>query len=599
MIIFGIYYKIKCYRKWGDSIMKLLKETAIHFKPYWRGLALAFICSLIGGAFTIVPPFLTKKLVDEIIPNQLTDMIGWLVAGVLVAFVLKIVFESLQEFIQVQIGLDIITDIQLRAFGRLHRTPMSFFTKTPRGDMLYRLTHDVEAVQNLNNTVVPRFIQQVISAAAAFLAILSLYWPVAIVMFGVFALYLYPSFQLGHKMRKMSAVQREMRADIYHHLQESIESTRLVRTFQTQESEILTQDKKLTAWKKYSIRAALIGKVNWRLGNLFNIATPGVVMLVGGLAYWNDTITAGTLVACLGFIPTMFMPIRSLAENALIIQQAIPALQRIYEYFDLPEEHAEDLPKLGTIQGDIQIEDLWFHYPGSEEYVLKGVSLNMKAGDHIGIVGTSGGGKSTLIQLLLGLYEPDSGTIMVDGKNLFAFNRNSFRQQIGVVSQETFLLNHTLRVNLLYGRKDALQEDLDAACEAAGLKEFIDQLPEGLETIVGERGLKLSGGQRQRVALARAILRHPALLIFDEATSSLDGETEERVQSALETLIPGRSTITIAHRLITVRDADKILLLDKGTVAEEGTHEELLKRKGQYYQLYMAQYSELEKERAI
>jgi ATP-binding cassette, subfamily B, bacterial len=579
--------------------MKLLRETLKHFKPYWRGLLLAFACSLIGGAFTVIPPILAGKLVDEVLPNQMTDMIGWLVAGVLFAFLFKVIFESLQEYIQVQIGLDVITDMQMRAFGRLHRTPMSFFTTTPRGDMLYRLTHDVEAVQNLNNTVVPRFVQQVVSAIAAFIAVFALYWPVAIVMFCVFAIYLYPSFKLGNTMRKMSAVQRDMRADIYHHLQESIESTRLVRTFQTQEREIHTQDKKLTDWKNYSIRAALIGKVNWRLGNLFNIATPGVVMLVGGMAVWNNTISVGTLVACLGFIPTMFFPIRSLAENALIIQQAIPALQRIYEYFDLPVEHEENLPKMNAIRGDIDVNNLWFRYPGNDEYVLKGVSLSMKSGQHIGIVGTSGGGKSTLIQLLLGLYEPEAGTIKVDQQNLFDYNRNSFRQQVGVVSQETFLLNNTLRMNLLYGRKNATQEDLDAACAASGLTEFIAALPDGYETIVGERGLKLSGGQRQRVALARAILRHPALLIFDEATSSLDGETEERVQAALETLIPGRTTITIAHRLITVRDADKILLLDKGIVAEEGTHEELLAQRGQYYELYMAQYSELEKERAI
>ncbi|MDR7072365.1 ABC transporter ATP-binding protein [Fictibacillus barbaricus] len=579
--------------------MKLLSVTLKHFKPYWRGLLLAFGCSLIGGAFTVIPPILAGKLVDEILPNKMTDMMGWLVAGVFFAFLFKIVFESLQEFIQVQIGLDVITDMQLRAFGRLHKTPMSFFTTTPRGDMLYRLTHDVEAVQNLNNTVIPRFIQQVVSAVAAFIAVFALYWPVAIVMFAVFAIYLYPSFKLGRTMRKMSAVQRDMSADIYHHLQESIESTRLVRTFQTQNREVQTQDKKLTAWKNFSIRAALIGKVNWRLGNLFNIATPGVVMVVGGLAVWNHSISVGTLVACLGFIPTMFFPIRSLAENALVIQQAIPALQRIYEYFDLPVEHEENLPKMGDIRGDIKVDDLWFRYPDKEEYVLKGVSLTMEAGQHIGIVGTSGGGKSTLIQLLLGLYEPEKGRIEIDQQNLFAYNRNSFRQQVGVVSQETFLLNNTLRMNLLYGRKNATQNELERACEAAGLTDFIAALPEGYETIVGERGLKLSGGQRQRVALARAILRHPALLIFDEATSSLDGETEERVQSALESLIPGRTTITIAHRLVTVRDADKILLLDKGVVAEEGTHDELLSLKGQYYQLYMAQYSELEKERAI
>ncbi|MEH7011024.1 ABC transporter ATP-binding protein [Neobacillus niacini] len=576
--------------------MNLLKNTVDHFKPYWKKLLLALTFSLIGGAFTILPPILAGKLVDEVIGARETTFLLWIVGGVLVAFLGKSLFETLQEYVQVKIGLDVITDMQIRAFKKLHRTPMSFFTTAPRGDMLYRLTHDVESVQNLNNTVVPRIFQQVIGAVAAFTAVFALYWPAAIVMFAVFAIYIYPSFKLGKTMRKMSAVQRDMSADMYQHLQESIESTRLVRTFQTQNREIETQQKKQTEWKNYSIRAALIGKVNWRLGNLFNIATPGVVMLIGGFSIWDGTLTIGTLIACLSFIPIMFLPVRSLAENALTIQQAIPALQRIYEYFDLPEEHEENLPSFGGVEGKIDLDNIWFTYPNSDKKILKGVSLSMKQGNHIGIVGTSGGGKSTLIQILLGLYEPEKGSVLIDGKNLFSYNRNSFRQQVGVVSQETFLLNSTLRNNLLYGKKEATQEELDKAVEAAGLKELIESLEDQYETVVGERGLKLSGGQRQRVALARAILRQPPVLIFDEATSSLDGETEEKVQEALEQLIPGRTTITIAHRLVTVRNADKILLLDQGMVAEQGTHEELLALRGQYYDLYKAQYSELEKE---
>ncbi|WP_342599074.1 ABC transporter ATP-binding protein [Psychrobacillus sp. FSL H8-0483] len=576
--------------------MNLLKTTLEHFKPYWRKLLLTLIFSLVGGAFTIMPPLLAGKLVDKVIVEKEMTLLLWVVGGVLVAYLGKSLFETLQEYVQVKIGLDVITDMQIRAFKKLHRTPMSFFTTTPRGDMLYRLTHDVESIQNLNNTVVPRILQQVIGAIAAFSTVFVIYWPAAIVMFVVFAIYIFPSFKLGKTMRKMSAVQRDMSADMYQHLQESIESNRLVRTFQTQKEEVETQQKKMSDWKTFSIRAALIGKVNWRLGNLFNIATPGVVMLIGGFAVWEENITIGTLVACLSFIPIMFLPVRSLAENALTIQQAIPALQRIYEYFDLPEEHEKNLPSFGLVEGKIELENIWFTYPSSEKQILKGVSLSLEPGNHIGIVGTSGGGKSTLVQILLGLYEPESGSVLIDGKNLFSFNRNSFRQQVGVVSQETFLLNSTLRNNLLYGKPNATMEELEQAVEAAGLKELIESLEDRYETVVGERGLKLSGGQRQRVALARAILRQPPILIFDEATSSLDGETEEKVQEALEQLIPGRTTITIAHRLVTVRNADKILLLDQGVVAEQGTHEELLALRSQYYELYRSQYRELEKE---
>ncbi len=544
----------------------------------------------------MLPPIFTGRVVDTLLKSSQLQIVLYYIFGIMLCFVCKALFESIQEFIQVKIGLDVITDMQLRAFQSLHRAPMSFFTTAPRGDILYRLTHDVESIQELNNTVIPRFLQQIIGAAIAFAAVITLYWPAAIVMIFVFVVYLFPSFQLGKKVRKMGAIQRDMRADMYQHMQESIESVRLIRTFQTQADEVHKQEKKLSIWKKFSIRAALIGKVNWRLGNLFNIATPGVLMLIGGTAVWNGDISLGTLIACLGFIPTMFQPIRSLAENAMIIQQAIPALERIYEYFELPAEQGRDLPKLKNIQGHVDMKNIFFRYEGGETDILKGVSLSVEPGKHIGIVGASGGGKSTLIQLLLGLYEPQRGSIIVDGKNVKDIDRNSFRQQVGIVSQETFLLNSSLRTNLLYGKPDATHIELGKAVDVAGLTEWVQSLPDGYDTIVGERGLKLSGGQRQRVALARAILRQPPILIFDEATSSLDGETEERVQASLEQLIPGKTTITIAHRLATVKNADKIFLLEKGVIAEAGTHEQLLECRGKYYQLYMAQYRELEKE---
>jgi len=578
--------------------MNIFRQTIQHFRPYKGRIALTFLCALFAGGVGTLPPILAGRLVDDVLPGRLTDTIVWLALGVLGAFLLKTMFESLQEFIQVKIGLDVITDMQMRAFRRLHRAPMTMFATTPRGDILYRMTHDVESIQQLNSTVIPRFVQQVLGAVAAFAAVITIYWPVAVIMVITFAIYLWPSFLIGITVRKKSAVMREMLADMYNHMQESIESIKLVRAYSSEDREYDELKRRGEEWKKFAIRLALISKVNWRLGNVLQVAVPGVVMLVGGWAYWNGEITAGTLVTSIGFIPAMFWPIRSLAENALTIQQAIPALHRLYEYFELPEEQPENLPRYDKIEGELDLRNIWFRYPGGEEPVLRGVSLHIQPGQHIGIVGASGGGKSTLIQILLGLYDPEQGQVLIDGKDLLTHERNSFRLQVGVVSQETFLLNASLRTNLLYSKPDATEAELTAAVAAAGLDEMIDRLPEGYETVVGERGLKLSGGQRQRVALARAILRHPQVLIFDEATSSLDGETEERVQEALETLIPGRTTITIAHRLVTVRDADNIVVLVGGQIAEQGTHDQLLANHGPYYELYMAQYAELEKEGA-
>ncbi|MDF2558184.1 MAG: transporter ATP-binding protein [Bacillales bacterium] len=579
--------------------MRILHEMIKHFKPYWKSLILVLIFTLLSGFIAVVPPMLTGGIVQKVLIEHQKSLFPILIGGILISFVLKSVFDSLQEFIQVKAGMAVISDIQMRAFKKIQKTPMSFFSKTPRGDILYRLTIDVEAIQNVNNSVIPRLIQQIISASFAMVTLLSIFWQTGLVMFAIFIVFIIPSYYLSKYVKNLWAIHRDMYADMYDHLQESIESTRLIRTFQTQDYELSKMENKLTAWKKFSIKVALINKAVRHMGSLFRISGPGIIMVISAYAVWKNQITLGEATTVLTLLPIMFMPMWSIADNAITFQQAVPALSRIFEYFDLPEEHDENLPTFGKLQGEIILKDIWFRYPDTEEDVLKGVDLVIQPGMHIGIVGTSGGGKSTLIQLVLGIYKTSQGYITIDGKNLDSFNLNSFRKQVGIVSQETFLLNATLKQNLLYGKPDASDEEIFAAVEAAHLTDFVESLSEGYETIVGERGLKLSGGQRQRLAMARALLRKPTLLIFDEATSSLDGETEMKVQESLEELMPGRTTITIAHRLATVRNSDQILLMDQGVIAEQGTHDELMTLKGLYYKLYMSQYSDVEREATV
>ncbi|MDF2535584.1 MAG: transporter ATP-binding protein, partial [Bacillales bacterium] len=570
-----------------------------HFKPYWKSLTLVLIFTLLSGLIAVVPPILTGKIVQEVLINHQNRLLPFLIGGILGSFILKSVFDSLQEFIQVKAGLAVISDIQMRAFKKIQKTPMSFFSKTSKGDILYRLTIDVESIQNVNNSVIPRFIQQIISASFALVTLLSIFWQTGLVMLAIFIVFIIPSYYLSKYVKNLWAILRDMSADMYDHLQESIESTRLIRTFQTQDNELSKMEEKLTAWKKFSIKVALINKAVRHMASLFRISGPGIIMVLCAYSIWKNQLTVGEATTILTLLPIMFMPMWSIADNAITFQQAVPALSRIFEYFDLPEEHDENLPTFGKLQGKIELKDVWFRYPESEDDVIKGVNLIIEPGVHIGIVGTSGGGKSTLIQLILGIYKIDQGSITIDGQNLYSFNLNSFRKQVGIVSQETFLLNATLKQNLLYGKPDGTDAEIFAAVEASHLTDFVESLNDGYETIVGERGLKLSGGQRQRMAMARALLRQPTLLIFDEATSSLDGETETKVQESLEELMPGRTTITIAHRLATVRHSDQILLMDKGIIAEQGTHDELMDSMGLYYKLYMSQYSEIEKEAAV
>jgi ATP-binding cassette subfamily B protein/subfamily B ATP-binding cassette protein MsbA len=579
--------------------MRILHEMIRHFKPYWKSLTLVLIFTLLSGLIAVVPPILTGEIVQKVLIDHQNSLLPFLIGGILGSFVLKSIFDSLQEFIQVKAGLAVISDIQMRAFKKIQKTPMSFFSKTSKGDILYRLTIDVESIQNVNNSVIPRFIQQIISASFALVTLLSIFWQTGLVMLAIFIVFIIPSYYLSKYVKNLWAILRDMSADMYDHLQESIESTRLIRTFQTQENELSKMEEKLSAWKKFSIKVALINKAVRHMASLFRISGPGIIMVICGFAIWKNQLTVGEATTILTLLPIMFMPMWSIADNAITFQQAVPALSRIFEYFDLPEEHDENLPAFGKLQGKIELKDVWFRYPESEDDVIKGVNLVIEPGIHIGIVGTSGGGKSTLIQLILGIYKIDQGSITIDDHNLYSFNLNSFRKQVGIVSQETFLLNATLKQNLLYGKPDASDDEIFAAVEAAHLTDFVESLNEGYETIVGERGLKLSGGQRQRMAMARALLRQPTLLIFDEATSSLDGETETKVQESLEELMPGRTTITIAHRLATVRHSDQILLMDKGIIAEQGTHDELMDSSGLYYKLYMSQYSEIEKEAAV
>ena len=579
--------------------MRILHEMIRHFKPYWKSLTLVLIFTLLSGLITVVPPILTGKIVQKVLIDHQNNLLPILIGGILASFVLKSLFDSLQEFIQVKAGLAVISDIQMRAFKKIQKTPMSFFSKTSKGDILYRLTIDVESIQNVNNSVIPRFIQQIISASFALVTLLSIFWQTGLVMLAIFIVFIIPSYFLSMYVKNLWAIHRDMSADMYDHLQESIESTRLIRTFQTQEYELSKMEKKLAAWKKFSIKVALINKAVRHMASLFRITGPGIIMVLCGFAIWKNQLTVGEATTILTLLPIMFMPMWSIADNAITFQQAVPALSRIFEYFDLPEEHDENLPMFGKLQGKIELKDVRFRYPETEDDVIKGFNLVVEPGVHIGIVGTSGGGKSTLIQLILGIYKIDQGSITIDGQDLYSFNLNSFRKQVGIVSQETFLLNATLKQNLLYGKPDASDNEIFAAVEAAHLTDFVESLNERYETIVGERGLKLSGGQRQRMAMARALLRRPTLLIFDEATSSLDGETETKVQESLEELMPGRTTITIAHRLATVRHSDQIILMDKGIIAEQGTHDELMNSMGLYYKLYMSQYSEIEKEAAV
>lgn len=571
--------------------MTLYLRILSYIKPYMHRLLFAMVCTIMAAAGNLYIPWIIKDMIDEVLADKNGTMLNWIAASIIAIFIVRGLFWYGQNYLMSYVGQSVIIDIRAAVFKKLQRLSVSFYDKNKTGTIMSYVTNDVNALQSamVENTI--EMITEGFILIGSVVAMIYLDWRLTLFTVCTFPVVLWFMEFFGKKIRKTGGRIQECTADITSVLQESVASARVIKSFVREDYEVDRFDVENKAnfranMKNAQLMAALTPVVEL-------VAAIGVTMIIwyGGNNVINGTITAGSLVAFLTYAVNISNPIKRLTRVIGNIQKALAAAQRVFMIIDMPEEIAEsrDAKQLPEVSGKVEFQNVSFAY-NDKGNVITDLSFSVKPGEVIAIVGPSGAGKSTIANLLPRFYDVNKGDIKIDGHSVREVTLDSLREQVGIVPQETMLFNGSVYNNILYGRLDATKEEIEAAAKAANAHDFIMQLTDGYETKLGDRGVNLSGGQRQRIAIARAILKNPRILILDEATSALDTESERVVQEALDRLMVGRTSFVIAHRLSTVKNADKILVLEKGNLVESGTHDELLALDGLYAHLYKIQY---------
>ena len=571
--------------------MTLYLRILSYIKPYMHRLIFAMFCTIMAAAGNLYIPWIIKDMIDEVLADKNGTMLNWIAASIIAIFVVRGLFWYGQNYLMSYVGQSVIIDIRAAVFKKLQRLSVSFYDKNKTGTIMSYVTNDVNALQSamVENTI--EMITEGFILIGSVVAMIYLDWRLTLFTVCTFPVVLWFMEFFGKKIRKTGGRIQECTADITSVLQESVASARVIKSFVREDYEVDRFDVENKANFRANMKNAQLMATLTPVVEL--VAAIGVTMIIwyGGNNVINGTITAGSLVAFLTYAVNISNPIKRLTRVIGNIQKALAAAQRVFMIIDMPEEIAEsrDAKQLPEVSGKVEFQNVSFAYDDKGN-VITDLSFSVKPGEVIAIVGPSGAGKSTIANLLPRFYDVNKGDIKIDGHSVREVTLDSLREQVGIVPQETMLFNGSVYNNILYGRLDATKKEIEAAAKAANAHDFIMQLTDGYETKLGDRGVNLSGGQRQRIAIARAILKNPRILILDEATSALDTESERVVQEALDRLMVGRTSFVIAHRLSTVKNADKILVLEKGNLVESGTHDELLALDGLYAHLYKIQY---------
>src|SRR4051794_9450868 len=571
-----------------------LGRIARLFTPYrWPVLGVVAIivaASIVG----LASPFLLRGIIDTALPQQDLRLLVVLTAAMVVVAAVTSVLGVVQTWVSTKVGQRVMHGLRTDVFAHLQRQSVGFFTRTRTGEVQSRITNDIGGMQSVVTSTATSIASNVTTTVATAVAMVALSWRLALISLVVLPPAIWLSRRVARMRREITALQQRELADLNVTIEEglSINGVQLSKTMGTGPALVRRFTESSARLIDLELRSQLAGR--WRMASMSVIfaAIPAVIYLSAGLPMTSGrggTMTIGTLIAFTALQSQLFRPLMGLLNTGVQVVGSLALFQRVFEYLDLPVEVDEPTDPVdvdvATGRGHVRFEGVGFTYPGNDVPALEGIDLDVLPGTTMALVGETGSGKTTLASLVARLFDPTEGRVTIDGIDVRRLRLADLAEIVGVVSQETYLLHATARENLRYARPDATDGEIESAARAARIHDLLVSLPEGYDTVVGSRGHRFSGGEKQRLAIARTLLRDPRILVLDEATSALDTETERAVQQAFDTLSRGRTTITVAHRLSTVRDADQIVVLDHGRVVERGTHATLVADEGRYASL--------------
>lgn len=637
------------YMRSGDDKPQVTRELLLrvlnYAKPYWGQIAGMLVMILLSTGISLLTPLIFRNMIDVVLPAKDTQRLIWLGLALLFIPALNGGISVIQRRLNSTVGEGVIYDLRSSLFSRLQRMSLRFFTNTKTGELMSRLNGDVVGAQNAISNTIVGIVTNLIQTIALLAVMLTLEWRLTIISVLILPLFILVAQRLGLVLRDIARDGMDKNAQMNAHMNETLNigGALLVKLFgRTREEEKRFRERAANV-RDIGIRRAVVGSSFFVIMGLVTAVGTALVYGLGGYFVITDVFTVGTIVAFGSYLGQLYGSLQGLASAPVDFSTSMVSFERVFEVIDLPHDIAEkeNAIELRDVKGELEFDNVTFNYKVDESILLKdvkrygkmenvtavfsggngdassikrrversassdgetdstsqardvaltGISFTARPGQLIALVGPSGAGKTTVTYLIPRLYDPSDGVIRIDGYDLKDVTLESLSSAIGMVTQETYLFHDTIRTNLTYAKPDATQDEIESAAKAANIHNFIMDLPEGYDTVVGERGYRLSGGEKQRIALARVILKNPRILVLDEATSSLDSESEALIQDALKRVMAGRTSIVIAHRLSTILAADLILVMDKGRIAERGTHEELLATGGIYSQLYETQF---------
>jgi ATP-binding cassette, subfamily B, bacterial MsbA len=576
-----------------DLYLRLLSFV----KPYWRRLSIAMALMIVVGAANGGYAYLMKLVTDDILVQKKSSMLFPIAMAIVLMVVLKGIFDYFQTYLMGSVGQRVIADIRSLVFDRVQKQPLSFFDKNPTGVIISRITNDINLVQGAVSDAFTAILKDLVTFISLVGYIFYTDWKLATICFIVIPTVVYPITTFGKKLRKNSVQNQKAMARFTTFLHENITGQRIVKAFSMEHYELGRFSQENESLYRVNVRRYRIKALSSPIVEVIGVVAIGLIILYGGSKVISDVLTQGEFLSFLTALALLYSPIRSINKENHNVQQGLGAAQRVFEYIDQVPEVSEkpDAKELADVKGVIEFDNVAFNY--DDKIVLRDLCLHINRNETIAIVGESGGGKTTLVNLIPRFYDVLQGAIRIDGVDIRDVTLSSLRKNIALVTQDVILFNDSVASNIIHGNSMDYAR-VKTAIESAFASDFVSKLPKKLDTLVGEKGTRLSGGQKQRIAIARALYKNAPILILDEATSALDTASEVEVQKALDNLMKGRTTIVIAHRLSTVINANRIIVLDKGSIVQQGTHQELLEMGGPYKRLYELQFRD-EPERKV